>query len=240
LSPGAATNPANRPAKPAIGGKRAEFEPTAVPADNTLAIDAARPDSKPAPPEAPGSQQTAPQTANSQRAQPNPAAAAEAGVTTGFNTERTAPTETPVKVARTGWLAVTAEPSAEVYIDGRYVTDAPAARIELPSGSHTLECKSPRHEPYRETIKITAGELSTRSIVLRRLSGRVNLSTTEGAEVYVDGALKGTTPLSGPIELDVGQHQITVKKAGYHVWNNVVTLEAAQILPLKITLSPIY
>ena len=76
--------------------------------------------------------------------------------------------------------------------------------------------------------------------MLTRLSGRVNLSTIEGAEVYVDGTLKGITPLSGPIELDVGQHQITLKKAGYHVWNNVVTLEAAQILPLKITLSPIY
>ena len=116
----------------------------------------------------------------------------------------------------------------------------PAARIEMTSGAHTLECKAPRHEPYVETIKITAGELSTRNIVLPRLSGRVNLSTIEGAEVYVDGALKGMTPLAGPIEVDVGQHRITVKKAGYHVWNNVVTLEAAQILPLKITLSPIY
>ena len=32
------------------------------------------------------------------------------------------------------------------------------------------------------------------------MSGRVSLSTIEGAEVYADGALKGITPLAGPIE----------------------------------------
>ncbi len=171
---------------------------------------------------------------------PPPAARVTTAGSAGTDTEPTTVTETPAEVVRVGWLAVSAEPSAEVYIDGRYVGDTPAVRIEITSGSHTLECKAAKYEPYHETIRIVSGELSTRNIVLNRLSGRISLSTIEGAEVYVDGTLEGITPLAGPIALDVGRHQITVKKAGYHVWNNVVALEAEQLLPLKITLSPIY
>jgi hypothetical protein len=112
--------------------------------------------------------------------------------------------------------------------------------MELLSGRHALECKSPKHETYQETVSITAGELSSRNIVLHRLAGRLSLSTIEGAEVHLDGVLIGVTPLAGPVELDAGNHQLTVKKAGYHVWNNAVSIEARQILPLKIILSPIY
>lgn len=146
----------------------------------------------------------------------------------------------PVKAVKTGWLSVRTEPPAEIYVDGRYVGDAPATRVELTNGSHTLECRSPRFETYRETLNITAGELSTRNIVLEALVGRISLSTIDGAEVYVDGILVGVTPIEGPFELDPGRHQLTVKKTGYHVWNNVVTLEEKQLLPLRITLSPIY
>ncbi|UCH85449.1 MAG: protein kinase [Candidatus Latescibacterota bacterium] len=171
---------------------------------------------------------------------PEPAGTSANGAPSGGSEIKSAPAKSVTKVARKGWLSISAEPSAEIYIDGLYIGDTPAARIEVTGGTHTLECKAPNHEPYLETIKIVAGELSSRNIVLTKLTARVTLSTTSGAEVFVDGVFKGTTPLAGPLELDVGQHQITVKKAGYHVWNNVVTLEAAQILPLKITLSPIY
>jgi tRNA A-37 threonylcarbamoyl transferase component Bud32 len=150
------------------------------------------------------------------------------------------PTETVAETAKKGWLSVTAEPAAEVYIDGVYTGDTPLPRLEIRSGQHSLECRTPRHDTYRETVTIKAGELSSRNIVLQKLAGRLSLSTIEGAEVLLDGALIGITPLAGPVELEAGQHQITVKKAGYHVWNNTVSIDAKQLLPLKITLSPIY
>jgi len=148
--------------------------------------------------------------------------------------------EKTVETVKSGWLSVTSEPTAEVYVDGVYRGDTPSPRMELASGRHALECRSPRHETYLETVSITAGELSSRDIVLQRLAGRISLSTIEGAEVYLDGVLIGVTPLAGPLELDAGNHQLTVKKAGYHVWNNAVSIEARQLLPLKIALSPIY
>ena len=148
--------------------------------------------------------------------------------------------EKTVETVKSGWLNVTSEPPAEVYVDGVYRGDTPLPRMELVSGRHALECRSPKHDTYLETVSISTGELSSRNIVLQRLAGRLSLSTIEGAEVYLDGVLVGVTPLAGPLELDAGNHQLTVKKAGYHVWNNAVLIEARQILPLKITLSPIY
>ena len=145
----------------------------------------------------------------------------------------------PQKVG-TGWLSVTSEPPAETYVDERYVGDTPLARLELTSGPHTLECRCAKHETYRETLVITTGELSTRRIFLSKLLGRVSLSTIEGAEVYVDGTLIGVTPLEAPIELEAGRHQLTIRKPGFHVWNNSVVIDAKQLLPLRISLSPIY
>jgi hypothetical protein len=141
---------------------------------------------------------------------------------------------------KTGWLSVTTEPAAEVYIDGNYIGDTPRHRLELARGRHTLECRSPNHEPYVETLNISTGELSSRNIIMTTLAGQISLSTNEGAEVYLDGVFLGPTPLKEPIEVEAGRHQLTVKKAGYHVWNNSVVVDARQTLTLKITLSTIY
>jgi serine/threonine-protein kinase len=175
-------------------------------------------------------------TDTSSRAEPVPSAPAPQEPTPD-----TPPRVEPApQISRTGWLSITSDPAADVYVDERYIGVTPVNRVELTSGSHTLECRSPKHEAYREILQITSGEISSRNLVLPRLVGRITLSTIVGAEVLVDGVLYGVTPLEGPIELEAGRHQLTVKKAGFHVWNNSVTLEAKQFMPLRITLSPMY
>jgi hypothetical protein len=145
----------------------------------------------------------------------------------------------PPPKAQLGWLSVTSEPYAEVYVDNRYAGDTPL-QIELAPGTHRLECRNPRFETYRESVNITRGELSRRSVLLKKLIGHIALTATEGAEVLIDGIVVGVTPLKDPIEVDVGRHQVTVKKAGYNVWNNQITVSAGQQLPLNIILSPLY
>jgi len=150
------------------------------------------------------------------------------------------PVEKPVQV-RKGWLSITATPSVDVYIDGMYRGDAsPGLQVELTSGRHRLECEKPGHVKYEETVHITAGEFSTRRILLKKLQGRLNISTMAGAEVYVDGKLIGVTPLRKALELDAGTHQVTVKKAGFNVWSNQITVNGDETLPLSIILSPLY
>jgi tRNA A-37 threonylcarbamoyl transferase component Bud32 len=140
-----------------------------------------------------------------------------------------------------GWLSITVDPWAEVYIDGVYQGDTPPLlRVELLRGAHRVECRNPGYKPYAETVQITAGELSNRRVILKKLKGWLRITTTPGAEVYVDGTLVGVTPLNQAIELDAGNHQVTVKKLGFNLWNNRVTVTSDQELPLTITMSPTY
>lgn len=44
----------------------------------------------------------------------------------------------------------------------------------------------------------------------------------EGATVAVDGDVKGTTPLTRPVLVDLGAHQVTVSKAGYRTWTQQI------------------
>lgn len=142
-------------------------------------------------------------------------------------------------VAQTGWLSVSVDPWAAVYIDGHYRSDSPPANnIPLPAGIHSLECRNPQHETYREEIHITAGELSRRSVTLKKLRGHIQLFTEPGAEFYLDGKLYGITPIMKVIDVDAGQHQLTIKKQGYNTWSTEVSVEADKTIPLRIRLSP--
>ncbi len=144
-------------------------------------------------------------------------------------------------VVRKGWLSIAAYPSAEVHVDGRYIGDTPPTMsVELTSGYHRVECRSPMHDPYIEEIKIINGELSQRIITLKKLRGQISLAATEGAEFYVDGTLVGITPIMEPITVDAGKHHLTLKRAGFHIWNSEIHIQANQVLPLKIVLSPKY
>jgi Protein kinase domain/PEGA domain len=195
-----------------------------------------------------------PTESKSDRAAPEDSAVASAGTTSDSTAARdeAGSAETPKDAGssagsgeshaaeKTGWLSVTSEPIAEMYVDGAYIGDTPRHRLELSRGPHTLECRSPNHEPYVETLNISTDEISSRDIVLTKLAGRISLLTNEGAEVYLDGVFLGPTPLREPIEVEAGRHQFTVKKAGFHVWNNSVVVDARETLTLKITLSAIY
>jgi hypothetical protein len=169
-----------------------------------------------------------------------PAQAAPAGVT-----ESPSPKPAPSaaieaeKPFREGYLLIRAEPSAQVFVNGIYRGEAaPALRLTLPAGTHSIECRDERHETYAETLRIVAGETSQRNILLRQLKGIISLATTEGAEFYVDGRLVGITPITRPIEVEAGTHTLTIKKDRHYTWTSEVVVEANGTLPLRITLSP--
>jgi len=165
----------------------------------------------------------------------------EVPVGTGTQTTEPPDEKPPPPKSREGWVQISGDPWAEVYVDGVYRADVPpATTLSLERGEHVVELRNPKCEPYKETILVTAGELSTRSVHLVKLVGTIVLTTTEGAEIYVDGNLIGVAPLRKPLELDAGKHLMTVKKAGHHVWNNEIDVVAQKELPLKIMLSPMY
>ena len=45
---------------------------------------------------------------------------------------------------------------AEIYVDGKFVGDAPSA-ITLPAGDHTIEVKASKYSDWKRTISVTSG-----------------------------------------------------------------------------------
>ncbi len=140
-----------------------------------------------------------------------------------------------------GYLLLNVDPSAQVYVNGVYRGLAnPRLRLTLNAGTHSVECRSERHETYTETLRIIAGETSQRNVIMRKLKGIISLATNEGAEFYVDGVLIGVAPIMRPIEVDAGTHTLTISKENHFTWSSEVTVEPNVTLPLRITLSPRY
>jgi hypothetical protein len=69
--------------------------------------------------------------------------------------------------------------------------------------------------------------------------GKLQLeSTTRGARVFVDGERAGTTPLAGPLRLEVGKHTLKMTKKGYTDYLDVFTVKPGQTTTLDIDLLP--
>ena len=150
-------------------------------------------------------------------------------------------TDETEKPFREGYLLLNVEPTGQVYVNGAYRGEAsPTLRLTLPAGMQSIECRQAQHETYLENLRIVPGELSQRTITLKKLRGIISLATTEGADFFVDGQFIGVTPILRPIEVAAGTHTLTLKKERYFTWTSEVTIEADATMPLRITLSPRY
>ena len=85
-----------------------------------------------------------------------------------------------------GWLEVertaTSE-GAELYVDGKYVTDVPA-KITLSVGKHEVIFKSPLYLDYKASVNITKNLTSTLSIEMQKNYNYVTISVFMGFGNY--------------------------------------------------------
>ncbi len=68
---------------------------------------------------------------------------------------------------------------------------------------------------------------------------RLTVVVTEpGAEIDVDDERVGTSPLEGPVTVDIGQRKITVKKAGFREATQQVPVGGSTAARIEVTLQP--
>lgn len=120
---------------------------------------------------------------------------------------------------------------ATVAIDGQPRGAAPLS-LELPGGSHTVVLEKPGFEPFTQTITVEDAVTVTMLPSLKAVSvvtGRLVVEAdVRGAEVFVDGKLAGTTPLS--IELPARAYELEVKSGDLPPWKQSVTVGRGQAL----------
>jgi len=119
-------------------------------------------------------------------------------------------------------LKVVSEPSASaVFLDENYVGETPLSIGMWMGGKHIIKVTKKGHNDFKRSIKIRFGK--TKEInaeLVPKLFGRVTVkSDPEGANVYLDGQMKGVTPLrldkvkKGTINLEIKKdHYSTVKR----------------------------
>lgn len=145
-----------------------------------------------------------------------------------------------VPEARQGTLAVTSSPSgAEVYVEGTLRGRTPLS-LSLPEGRYAVELRAPGYEPYQATVQVRRGETTRLDVRLNPVSRTGTLlleSSPTGAEAYVNGTLRGRTPLR--LVLEEGTYQVELKAPGYEPYRATVRVERGRETRVSATLRPI-
>jgi hypothetical protein len=139
-----------------------------------------------------------------------------------------------------GTLVVTADMApAEVWVDGQKRDDAPCI-VPLPAGPHTVEVRAGSLTPFKQAVIVAPGQQVK---VVAALAGqipqkgavRVHTPGVKGAEIYIDGELKGTTP--GEIgDIKPGTHVIEVRAAGRKPVEREIQVKAGETTYVKADL----
>jgi hypothetical protein len=108
-----------------------------------------------------------------------------------------------------GWLQVFAPFKVTVFAKGRPLGSDEDGKLMLPSGTHQLELVNESLGfRLKRAVDITPGGTTPLSIEAPR--GSVDVDAPEGTEVWIDGELRGVTPLA-PVGVTVGTREIVLR-----------------------------
>ena len=110
-----------------------------------------------------------------------------------------------------GWVAVYSPFEITVAEGGRVLRPDDRSQIMLPPGAHTLRFVN-RSLGYDESRRIDVKPGEGTPIRLTPEPSKLTVTTTEPAEVWIDGTRAGDAPLSG-VAVTLGTHEIVVRRA---------------------------
>ncbi len=113
---------------------------------------------------------------------------------------------------------------AQLFVDGAPVGTVPA-RVEVPAGKHRVEVKKQGFVDWADTADVAEGDQRQMVIDLQQAVKKGALLVTSdqpGADVYLDGVRKDSTPALIS-DIPEGQHALEVKKDELS-WKQIVTV----------------
>jgi hypothetical protein len=132
-----------------------------------------------------------------------------------------------------GQLRISTEPAgAAVTLDGAVQDPSPVTVSNVPPGEHLIEVSKAGYEDMRRTVSLTPDQRLALDLQLDQTRGLV-LVTSEptGAEVSVNDAVRGNTPLL-ITDLPLGQYRLKLATDGY--MPKTVDLSIKDRVPLKV------
>jgi serine/threonine-protein kinase len=129
----------------------------------------------------------------------------EAGATASLVAQLT----TAPNVALPGFITVVAPSEVQLFENGRLLGSSQTDRLMVPAGSHQLEIVN-QTLGYRATrsVQVTSDKVST--VKLEFPNGTIALNASPWADVTIDGAKVGQTPI-GNLPVTIGNHEIVFR-----------------------------
>lgn len=157
------------------------------------------------------------------------------GQTNNLNPEKQiSPVEPANKTIKYGGLFVECFPWAEIYINGEKFETTPLSRpIKLAEGEYTLKLLHPDYPIYTKIIDIKAEQVTNISFSLDKLMGFLNCKVNPWGNIFVNGELKGQTPIQGFIKVVPGSVRLTIKNPNYKDIDTVFFIRVNDTLKLK-------
>lgn len=108
-----------------------------------------------------------------------------------------------------GWLVVSSPIVADIFENGALIGRTNTPRLLLPVGRHDLELVNETlGYRTRRTVQVAGG--GTVTLQLEPVEGRLNINAQPWAEVWIDGARVGETPM-GNLALPIGFHEVVLR-----------------------------
>ena len=161
-------------------------------------------------------------------------------------------TLSPLASPTTGDLDVTSSPSgASVYVNGDYQgetrTSSPLYITGLSPGTYTTVLKKSGYQDYTTTAKIVAGTTAQVSATLQSASTPPTTASAEissqpsGADVYINNAYKGVTPLSFEnVPIDTTKtYTVEIRLEGYNSYTSSGAVTPGQNVVINAALTPV-
>ncbi|MEW6701441.1 MAG: serine/threonine-protein kinase [Bacteroidota bacterium] len=135
-----------------------------------------------------------------------------------------------------GGLFIECIPWAKVYINGEEIETTPLRRpIKLLEGEYTLKLVHPDYPIYTKVVSIKAEEVTPLRVSLDAMMGFLNTKVFPWGDVFVNGELKGQTPLRDLIKVTPGSIRLTIKNPNYKEIDTAFYLRAGDTLKLNFT-----
>jgi PEGA domain len=173
---------------------------------------------------------------------------------TVYNAQTTSVSVTlsPVSSPTTGDLDVSSTPSgASVYLNGDYQgetrSSGPLYITSLVPGTYTVILKKSGYQDYTTTAKIVAGTTAQVAAVLQPASAKPTTASAEiysqpsGADIYINNAYKGVTPLSlENVPIDATKtYSIEIRMEGYKTYTDSGSISPGQTVVINAALTPL-
>ncbi|HEX7342769.1 MAG TPA: PEGA domain-containing protein, partial [bacterium] len=122
-------------------------------------------------------------------------------------------------------LRICCDPWADVYLNDVLLDRTPFESKSLPSGQYRLAFYHPAFPPIFRDVKIKPGDDVVLNVSFWETVGRIVVLVDSWAEVYIDDALAGVTPLREPLIVPLGTHKITLKNPAFSPWEDTRTFQ---------------